>query len=295
MRAPFLLQFSLATLALFASNAWAQAAGAPGRETLKWYSNQFPPYNIKSGFGEGSGAFDRVMGLLIKRMPEFEHDQVDAALPRTIESLKTRTDSCAISLLKTAERETMMDFSRPHTYLLPNGIVILRHRLPSMAPFLNAQGELKLDEFLASGKFRLGLASERSYGSAVDALLRKHAASIVPVAAKDVFASRLLKLTHQREFDAIVGYAVELTYTVREAKLDPRNYAVLPIAESSGLLPVSASCSKSDQGRRALAAIDRVLAEKASQREIDGYYRSWLDEESSAYYEKLLRQARGTP
>lgn len=292
MKTSILLRALLAMLVLAASAAWAQS-GAPERDTTKWYFNSFPPYHIVGGPDESKGAFDRALQLLIKGMPQQQHELVEAALPRMLDALRTRPDVCTVALLRNPEREAIVDFSLPHSHLLPNGIIVLRRRAAEFKPYLNERGELRLDEFLGSGKFRLAVAPTRSYGTVVDPLLKKHAAAIVPVQSTGVFASRLLKLTNQDEFDAMIGYAVELKYSARETRLDARDYLVMPIAGSSALLPVSVSCSRSEQGRRTLAAANRILSDKAVLSEIDAHYRSWLDDESSAHHEKLVRQLRG--
>lgn len=273
-------------------------ASAPARETVVWYVNNFPPYSITLGPDTGTGINDRAMALLIKNMPQFQHKVVDAALPRTIEAMKTRPDACSVSLLRTAERETVMHFSKPRSLVLPNAVVTLRQRAGLLKPYMNPQGELMLDAMLSAGKLTLGLSSDRSYGPSIDGLIKAHPSAIVNIPAKDQFESRLLKLVNQHEFDAILGYAIELKYTARALKLDIGQLVAYPIAESSELLAPGVACSKSDQGLRIITAIERVLADENLRREMDADYRSRLDDESAAHYDRLLqkrRAAEGAP
>ncbi len=285
----------LAAAAILATGAaHAQAIGDGPAETINWYVNAgFQPYFILSGPDEGKGSFDQSMKLLMKAMPQYRHKLVEASLPRMLDSIKTRPNACSVALFKNKDREAIMDFSAPFMYLLPNGIVTMRKRSAQYRPFMNEHGEVRLEDFLADGKAKLALAAERSYGPIVDAVVKKHPAATMSVSSIDIFASRLLKLINQSEFDAIIGYAVELQYNTRDLKLNPQDFVVFPIAESSKILPLSVSCSKSELGKSVLAAVDRVVADKNAQREFDGFYRAWLDEDTAAYYERQLKQVRG--
>ncbi|XVJ70793.1 MAG: TIGR02285 family protein [Rhizobacter sp.] len=280
-------------LALTSLRVSGQPAVDPARETIKWYSTHFPPYVNLSGQDQGHGAFQLVMKTLVKNLPQYQHRSVEASLPRVIESIKTTPDGCTVMLLRTKEREALMDFSaRAHTHVLPNGMVTLRRKMDALRPHINERGEIRLDELLGSKKFKLALAQDRSWGEGIDPIVRKHAANLISISSTEVFASRLLKLTNQNEFDAIIGYAIELKYTVNELKLNQADYVVLPIAESSNLLPVSVSCSYSTQGKAILSAIDRLLSESLIVKQMDDFYRGLLDEETLRYYDKLLRQTR---
>ncbi len=284
---------ALAPLLVAAVGA-AHAEGLPqsSQDTVHWHVNNFPPYSITSGPEAGQGINDLAMAQLIKGMPEFQHKIVDASLARVLENIKTRNDACSVSLLKTPEREAWMYFSSQRGLVLPNALVMLRNRAEAVKPFLNAQGEVVLASLLADGHFKLGLSAERSYGQPVDQVIKRHPEAIVTISAKDQFVSRLLKLVNQNEFDAVLGYAIELKYTAREMKLNMQDFAIYPLAESSGLLPVSVACSKSEMGRRVIVAINHLLADKNLRREMDAQYRSWLDDESALYYDQLLRQLR---
>jgi uncharacterized protein (TIGR02285 family) len=243
--------------ALAALLALASAPGLAQAQTVHWYESNFPPYSIIEGPDAGKGISDQAVLLLMKRMPEFHSSHETAALPRVIDLIKTGPDACSAPLVKTPQREEVMDFAAPYVQLLPNGIVVLRKHAASFEPYLNERSELRLDDVLASGKFKLGLSPGRSYGPVLDAVLAKHAASTVVSHSTDLFSSRLLKLSTQDEFDAIIGYAIELTYTVRHEHLNGQDFVIYPIAESSGLLrwrwPVRSRSRAGGSCRRSIA------------------------------------------
>jgi uncharacterized protein (TIGR02285 family) len=280
-----LLAASLLTLACL-----APAAGQTSAPTVTWHVGSFPPYSMVGGQEDGRGAFDLARRLMIRSMPAFRHDEVEAAYARTLESVRTDPVVCRASLIPTREREAVMRFSTPFMQLLPNALVTRRKSLPLFQPFINERGEVRLDAALGSGRVRIGQVPNRSYGPAIDSVLGKHPAAVVVVQVRDQFASRLLKLAYQDEYEAIIGYAVELRHTVQQQKMKQEDFAVLPIAEGTGLVPVAVGCSKTEQGRLVIAAIDRSIA--AHRGELDDLYRHLLDGESLAYYNRQLKLGR---
>jgi uncharacterized protein (TIGR02285 family) len=228
---------------------------------------------------------------LVSRLHEFRHEIVEAPTRRLMEDLKTKPNVCSVAIVKTPEREAVFDFSAmPVIWTLPNGVITLRNRLPMFTPFLNDRGELRLDTLLSSGKNRrLGILTGRSFGTGIDAVLKKHAGheSLVTVPSSDQFASRLLKLANQDEFDAIIGYATELNYVAEQLGLDRRKFAFLPVAEEVPIQPGYVACSKTPFGKRVIASVNRILADKQIQQKIEAAYREWLDPENLALYDRL--------
>ena len=286
------MKHGLAILFLFLLTAFAQAE-AIKRETVFWYISDFPPAYILTGPSQGQGMGDRRIQILAKRMPEFRHEIVVAPQSRFMEMVKAKSNVCNAGLLKTPERETFMEFSAvPYGEALPNGIITTRKRLDLFMPFLNNQGELRLDDFLASGKSRLGIIASRSFGAGIDAVLKKYAqrASIVP--SSDHLSSRLMKLSNQNEFDAVIAYPTELLYLTRELGLDEKEFVFLPVAEEPQLTGAFIACSKSEFGKEVMAAINRLLADPVVQREIAAAYRAWLPKDAGEHFERLRQQLR---
>jgi uncharacterized protein (TIGR02285 family) len=268
------------------------AGAAPAeREVVYWYTSDFPPVYIHAGPKRGLGHGDKRKDILIGQLREFRHEAVEAPTRRLMEDLKTKPNVCSVAIVKTPEREATFEFSAtPVIWTLPNGVITLRDRLPMFTPFLNERGELRLDAFLSSGKGRrLGIISGRSFGTGIDPVLKKHAEhkSVVTVPSSDQFASRLLKLANQNEFDAIIGYVTELNYVAEQLGLDRRKFSFLPVAEEVPIQPGYVACSKSPFGKRVIAAVNRVLADKKTQQKIEAAYREWLDPENLTLYDRL--------
>ena len=282
-------------IALFLTCAAVEAASAADtRETVFWPVGDFPPSNIVSGPYKGQGSSDQRRHSLIKRMPEFRHEVIEVPTTRSIDMLKSRPNVCQPNLLKTPEREEFLVFSARPFYILPNGIITTRKRLPLFKPYLNEHGELRLADFLADGTHRIGIISGRAFGAGIDPVLKKFAGqpSIVVVPSSDHLSSRLLKLANQNEFDAVIGYPYELRYLTRQLGFDEREFTLLPIAGVPVLTQSFVACSKSELGKRVMSAIDRALEDGSVQRESDVAYRVWLDDETAARFDRLLKQSQ---
>jgi uncharacterized protein (TIGR02285 family) len=270
----------------------ASNAQSPAREVLYWYISDFPPIYILEGPDQGKGTGDERLRILFKRTPEFDHRIVQAPTIRILEAMKTEPNVCSASFLKTPEREAFLEYSNPFPERLPNGVITLRTRLPQLKPFMDKKGVLSVEALLNHGKTRLGIIKGRSFGAGIDAVLNKHAgsSSLVVVPGSALLASRLLKLATQDEFDAVVGYAHELRYLTRQLNLNERDFVFVPVAEEPPLLSSYAACSKSEFGRRAIAAINRALSDPEALREDIAVYRQWLDDETAARYDRVMQE-----
>lgn len=263
------------------------------QQQVYWYYSDFPPFYINSGPDQGKGLGDQLVQTFMRSMPQFHHERVLASLDRILEMMTTQTNACKVFLLKTPERAAVLEFSVPILKTLPNGFVTLRSRLEQFKPFLDQHGQLRFDDFLNDGRYRIGITAGRSFGAGIDAVLKKHEGqkSIV-IHTSHGLASRLLKLVHQNEFDAVAAYPHELHSVVRQLQLNPHDFIFIPIAEHTSLLPICVACSKSAFGKQMITEINRVLENPTEQREIDNAYRFWLDEQSAERWNHLRTQAR---
>lgn len=263
------------------------------QQKVYWYYSDFPPYYINSGPDQGKGLGDQQVQTFMRSMPQFRHERVLAPLDRIMEMMKVQTSACKVFLLKTPERAAMLEFSTPILETLPNGFVTLRSRLEQFKPFLDKRGQLRFDDWLENGQYRISTAAGRSFGAGIDAVLKKHEGQkSIAVHPSSGLASRLLKLVHQNEYDAVLAYPHELQSVVRQLELNPHDFVFIPIAEHVSLQPIYVACSKSTFGKQMITEINRVLADPTERREIETAYRFWLDEESAARWDHLRTQPR---
>ncbi|WP_018606746.1 TIGR02285 family protein [Uliginosibacterium gangwonense] len=271
----------LAYLLLFTLPLFAWAA-----DTIVWYHSDFPPISILSGPDKQTGAADQWEAYIRSRMPQFQHDLAEANTLRTLEEIKHRDNVCNPAMIKTPTREKNALFSDRIIDLLPNGLITLQSRLASIRPYMNENGELRLSELLASHKFRVGVASGRSFGTTIDSLLQAENARsfVVPFAASDIFLSGFTRMANRQSMDAVIGYAVELSFAARRIGRDPSQYVFLPIAEDTSLLAGHISCSRSPLGEKAIAQINEIIRTGGAEAALKAY-RAWLPPEIRSYYD----------
>ena len=272
-------------------------AHAQQRDNILWTVNNFAPYIFTTGPDKGEGIIDQAMDYLVKRLTDFDVQQVPALIERSLEMMKTLPNVCSGTLLKNPEREKAADFSsHPLVWSLPNGVITTRERLDGLTPYLNDKGELRLDQVLAAGGYKLAADPNRSYGPNIDAMVRNPAYQPVLVRSNvmPTFQSKLLKLVNRAEYDLIIGYAVEIKGATARLDIKEGAIAFLPIAGEPGLRPLALACSKSDVGRRFIAAADKLLADPAVRQDMAQFYRRWLDAETAKRYDALVKQANAT-
>ncbi len=284
---------SVAFLTFITSLAPTGGTSANQDGTIYWYGGDFPPYSIVAGPKQGQGIADQRKDLLVEYLPEFRHETIHATTARILQEIKIKPNACNVAYLKTPEREAIMEFSAtPIQWILPNGIITSRNRLPVLKRFINDRGELKLDAFLNTGQYRLGIIAGRSFGTGIDAVLKKYKDKnlLVTVPSRDHSASRLLKLLNQSEYEAIVGYAIELNYIIRELGLNAGDFVFLPVAEEPSLIPTYVVCSKSDVGKHVIATVNRAITDTKTKQRVETSYRTWLAGENLALYDRLQQQ-----
>lgn len=272
---------------------FAAQAQTGQQQTVYWYFSGLPPFYIDSGPDQGKGLGEQKIKTFMQAMPQFRHERVLASLDRILEMMKTQTNGCKVFLLKTPERAAVLEFSVPILETLPNGFVTLPSRLEQFKPFLDKHGQLRFDDFLNDGQYRISITAGRSYGTGIDAVLKKHQGqkSIITDSSSGL-TSRLLKLVHHNEYDAVLAYPHELQSVVRQLQLNPHDFVFIPIAEHTSLLPMHVACSKSTFGKQLITEINHLLADPAKRREIETAYRFWLSEDSAARWDRLRMQAR---
>ena len=281
--------FRLLSLLLVALPGLSAAAGEAGG--ILWLFSDYPPNYILNGPRKGLGIAERREVLIRKALPEFQHHRMMANIARIQEEMKHRDNACNGSMQKTRERERFAIFSAPVLETLPNGLVTRSDRKADFAPFLNSRGELQLARLLQSGKFRLAVAAERSYGQYIDADLQagRDYGSLHPFYAADIFTTGLLQLTRQKTVDAVLGYPTELGWALQQLKLAEEDFWFVPVEGGPPLMPTHVICSRSATGKVVIDRVNGLLRRGELQEDAERAYLEWLPAASRARYLQLRR------
>lgn len=278
----------LRRLALLALCAFAALPAYAEKPRLIWTIRDMPPFNILEGPLKGQGISDRMLGLLMADLPQYEHVLSVANRARATQILTSGVLTCDPGLLWSKEREQMMYFSIPTLGILTNGIVLRKADEAELSRFIH-KGEFDLSAFLADGHYTLGTLVERSYGKVIDAELKQaNPKNLVIHHGTDATLSLLRMQQHQR-LSAVLGYWPELRYQSENAgvPLDALNFYPVKGVPTYQLTYVT--CSKTPEGLEAINAINASVR-RLREGEAIGLYAQWLN---GATREAYLNAAKG--
>ncbi|KIH85161.1 NAD(FAD)-utilizing enzyme possibly involved in translation [Pseudomonas batumici] len=276
------------TLALLAALACALPNAAQAKDTLIWLLRDLPPLTIFDGPQKGQGVVDQLRPLLVAAMPEYEHTALRVNRARAMQMLAEPSFTCDPMLLWTAERTKKMVFSIPSFGQASNGLVVRQADRQLIEPFVR-NGQVDLAALLASDRLKLGIVAERSYGPLVDDLLRQTpAARLAPHYGNDALGS-LLQMQRLGRLTALLGYWPETRYLAQQQGIAPQDLAFYPIKGLAKYQFIRVGCSDTEQGRAAIAHINRILR-TVRQHQLLDFYVQWLDPQQRDAYLEDARQ-----
>jgi uncharacterized protein (TIGR02285 family) len=254
------------------------------KDTLIWLLRDLPPLTIASGPEQGQGSIDRLMPLLVARMPEFDHLILRVNRARGMQMLNEPSFTCDPTLLWTPERAKTIIFSIPTYAVASNGIVIRREDASRFSPFLE-NGQINLVALLASQTIKVGVVAERSYGPVIDQIV--HSASGADVSehyGNDAVGS-LLQMERLGRLQALISYWPEARYQAQHQSIDPEELTFYPVKGTAKYQFAHVGCSNTEQGRAAIEIINREMRVLRESTLVD-LYAEWLDPSSRVEYLK---------
>jgi len=93
--------------------------------------------------------------------------------------------------------------------------------------------------------------------------------------------------------DGLLGYAVELTWTVKRLGLPPETFRFLPVEGATQLLPAYFGCSKSPEATEVLERVDALIDSGALPEVARRAYVEWLPPEAAEHFEMQRKSERG--
>jgi len=273
---------SVVGLVLILSAAPGIAADKP---RVRWLVLDFPPYHIVQGADEGSGVFDKFQTRLQEELPAFTHLAERSSISRIDALMKDGAPVCAVSRIKTPEREVFGVFSKkPYLLLLPVRLVSALeddqgNRLPT-------SDQVSLVALLRSENFHLGLVESRRYGVPVDDILAKAPAERLVHFKTDSLLLTSLTMMDRGRFNATLGYSAEIEY-LRQAEKLTGQVRYLPLVETSQLFPVYVACARTALGQKVIDAVDRLPDNRPILKEIIADYERYLPADELRRYRAM--------
>ncbi len=234
----------------------------------------------------GNGERDGFLRLLIGQMPQYQHEFVEASLPRFELMVRGGETLCSVLHKRLPERLANRYFTPmfPAPSSRQIQLVIRRDRLERVQ---SLGTPVAVATLLQVPGLKGLVARERSFGSTLDALLKPAQGRALDTVVTTNTRTLLAMLRAGR-----MDYTLEHADTVQQFLRDspeatPAGRAeadllILPIAELEGLDMAYASCSRSKPGREQIEAIDAAVRRLAQDPRREAWLRAWLGESAGA-------------
>ena len=259
---------------------------ARAAETVVWAVLDFPPFQIREGEHRGTGSFDGLLDLLIRELPQFEHEVVMMSFARREEEIRQGRRLCTPGLFRTPEREKLLAFSLPALIHLDNRLVVRADRVGS----LPRERPLRLAALLADPTLIGGVIADRSFAPNIDPLLRQSAGA-PNLVTRTLKSAQLFEMLTHGDIDYTILFPHEAAYLAQAVgKRD--SVRVLPIADTPAHIVTHVACSGGAWGEATIAAVDRVLRLHQRSAEYRAFSERWYEEADKAqiraYYGHML-------
>lgn len=272
----------LATLILL--SCLSSTVSAQPKETLIWLLRDLPPTMILEGPKKGQGIIDQMLPLLIAGMPQYQHALMRVNRARGMQMLHEASFTCDPSLVWTKEREQWITFSIPAFRAVSNGLVVRQEDRAVLEPFL-VDGEVDLAAMLASGRKKVGVVAERSYGQFLDTLLKQALPDTLTRHFGNDALGSLLQMLRLGRLQVVLGYWPEIRYKANQAQIADDQLEFYPVRGTGKYLSGHIGCSNTPQGRKAINEINQLLRTMPHDR-LDQQYADWLDPQRRSEYLK---------
>lgn len=265
----------LLMVALYPAVADDQANRGNQDAQIIWGKYNVPPYMIPAGENEHQGIFDQTLDVLKRRMPQYQHVELNAPFPRINSEIKKGNHWCFNGALKTPEREAYGYFSLPSSIFMPLRIIVRRDRLAEFT------GPQSLQTLLRQRRFTTSVMRDRSYSPTVDKLL----AAYPP------------KENYSEQVEAVgmllagrIDYMIELPLLAADqarAMGHPGELMALPMQEADEVVFNRVMCPKNEWGRKVVEQVNQVLIASRGASSYRDIVEKWHDPESTAEIRKI--------
>ena len=262
-------------------------AGMARADNIIWLNSEFPPMVMSQGPQAHQGYINALARFLADALPQHQFGEQVVPWQRAMHMADKGGPYCLLAAFQTPEREAYLRFSKPYGHVFPLGLVARRAQREAFASYLNANGQIQLARLLQDQRLRPGIASQRSYGSLIDNLLKRvshsQGAAISQIHQSESTRGLFSMLDHQR-IDYTFSYPGELVYFASRHQ-DLQFYL---IEGNDRLLPGRLSCTRSPQTDRAFADLTSILETNRHQDVLRSSYERWLPNDLIEPYQRML-------
>lgn len=262
---------------------------AVAKEKLYWLEAVAPPFFIHEGPLAGQGYEDLITDILVEKLPQYEHEHLQATISRHYQQWKQGENACSLAMYKTPERDEFVYFSKASVFTLPPVLIITKDRFQDFG----GKKVVSLAELLQQGKMVIGRSKNRSYGAEFDKMLDTYGND------KNIYAYEgpelslnLFKMLLAGRLDALPALPEEAMYLAETMGFLDK---IMTISVSENLQDLQSmltyvACSKTDWGKKTIEAIDTILVRERPTERYQAAYERWLDPSSVNDYRRMYRE-----
>jgi uncharacterized protein (TIGR02285 family) len=262
---------------------------AAAKEKLYWLEAVAPPFFIHEGPLAGQGYEDLITDILVEKLPQYEHEHLQATISRHYQQWKQGENACSLAMYKTPERDEFVYYSKASVFTLPPVLIITKDRFQDFG----AKKVVSLAELLQQGKMVIGRAKNRSYGPGFDKMLDTYGndKNIYTYEGPELTLN-LFKMLLAGRLDALSALPEEAMYLAETMGLRDK---VMTISVSENLQDYQGmitymACSKTDWGKKTIETINTLLVQERPTERYQAAYERWLDPSSIDDYRRMYRE-----
>jgi uncharacterized protein (TIGR02285 family) len=259
---------------------FAAPAATAEEKSIVWAMNDFPPNFIfpdgklpttAAELGQGYG--DRSMANIIARLPQYQHQFLQANVPRIMAQMEHGLNLCFASVNKTPSREKFAYFT-PIFLHPPMGLVILHDR-PSTSAL--QKGPQSLATILKEHKdFQGYVESGRSYNPDIDSLISQGNSGLQKITVPNT--GHLLRMLDAGRMDYTLEYPMMVEY--QSKKMIVKNkLSVIPLVEAPEWIASYVACTRNPWGQERIHDIEAAIRDAARSQAFRDSLTQWIPPE----------------
>ena len=227
----------------------------------------------------GEGIADQLLGLLIRSMPDYQHELVLMNMPRVMAEMQAGKPICVVNAVRSPER-AQLAYSTP-LLITPAPQLVLSTRLLERHP--EWKGGVSLAALTRDpelhGQFQVG----RSFGDKLDAILRAES-NVGMKPNSGASAANALRMISMGRADYTIEYPILVALRIREKEVSP-DVVTLPILDADPFLEGVVLCTRTAWGLDAMRRIDRELQQHAATPEYQQALARWLSKQELSQHQ----------
>lgn len=275
------------------------------KEKVVWIVNDFPPGTILSGEFKGQGITDVYESIVMKHLPEFEHERRVTNIRRAFHLIRNGENACSAGRALSEERAEIAWFSIPSAFVPSQRLITNEENHAEFDKIFNfGHGEsstndavnkhfslVSLNTILEQhAHMKLGIVEGRAYGSKFDPILEKYGDSehVFKRAGADLGTS-ILRMLQVNRINYTIEFPFVLQYEVKASGGLASLYS-FPLLESSNYLKGYIVCTKNKWGKRMIDKINSVLLKVRPLDEYRDSFERWLDKKSIPEFRRQYKK-----